>query len=187
MISDERSKYKSWSNLKKKMHDLLCDSLKDKISYFYTSYHEVHNAYGRATINYCKKEIVAFSWVEMYKQEQEVSQLYQEGKKASYEELEKGKWMPECKLCDVDFINSLTIYLKTDIAISLNSDNYLLRVFAYMDRRVGKRTLIKIKDDVEKLPNWVKQFYRIRCEADGIIFPPKQITDDTVVLLEKKG
>ena len=34
MISDERSKYKSWSNLKKKMHDLLCDSLKDKISYF---------------------------------------------------------------------------------------------------------------------------------------------------------
>ena len=81
MISDEISKYKSWSNLKKKMHDLLCDSLKDKISYFYTSYHEVHNAYGRATINYCKKEIVAFSWVEMYKQEQEVSQLYKEGKR----------------------------------------------------------------------------------------------------------
>ena len=93
--------------------------------------------------------------------------------------------MPECKLCDVDFINSLTIYLKTDIAISLNSDNYLLRVFAYMDRRVGKRTLIKIKDDVERLPDWVKQFYRIRCEADGIIFPPKQITDETVVLMPK--
>ena len=185
MISDERSKYKSWSNLKKQMNDLLCDSLKDKISYFYTSYHEVHNAYGRATINYCKKEMVAFSWVEMYKQEQEVSQLYQEGKKVSYGELEKGKWMPECKLCDADFINSLTIYLKTDIAISLHSDNYLLRVFAYMDRRVGKRTLIKIKDDVEKLPDWVKQFYRIRCEADGIIFPPKRITDESIVCLTK--
>ena len=186
MISDERSRYKSWSNLKKHMNDLLCDSLKDKISYFYTSYHEVHNAYGRATINYCKKEMVAFSWVEMYKQEQEVSQLYQEGKKVSYGELEKEKWMPECKLCDADFINSMTIYLKTDIATSLNSDNYLLRVFAYMDRRVGKRTLIKIKDDVEKLPDWVKQFYRIRCEADGIIFPPKRITDESVVLLARK-
>ena len=186
MISDERSKYKSWSNLKKQMNDLLCDSLKDKISYFYTSYHEVHNAYGRATINYNKKEMVAFSWVEMYAQEREVSQLYQEGKKVSYGELEKGKWIPECKLCDGDFINSLTIYLKTDIAISLHSDNYLLRVFAYMDRRVGKRTLIKIKDDVEKLPDWVKQFYRIRCEADGIIFPPKRITDESVCLLERK-
>ncbi|MBE6852366.1 MAG: 23S rRNA (uracil(1939)-C(5))-methyltransferase RlmD [Ruminococcus sp.] len=172
MIYDEKSGYKSWSNLKKQMHDLLCDSLKDKISYFYTSYHEVHNAYGRATINYSKKEIVAFSWVEMYKQEQEVSQLYSQGKKVSYGEIMK-KWMPECKLCDADFINSLTIYLKTDIAASLNSDNYLLRVFAYMDRRVGKRTLVKIKDDVEKLPDWVKQFYQIRCEADGIVFPPK--------------
>jgi hypothetical protein len=51
MIFDEKSKYKSWSNLKKQMNDLLCDSLKKSISYFYTSYHEVHNAYGRATIN----------------------------------------------------------------------------------------------------------------------------------------
>ena len=187
MISEERSKYKSWSNLKKQMNDLLCDSLKGKISYFYTSYHEVHNAYGRATINYEKKELVAFSWVEMYKQEQELSQLYSEGKKVSYGEMETKKWMPECKLCDADFINSLTIYLKTDIATALHSENYLLRVFAYMDRRVGKRTLVKIKDEVEKLPEWVKQFYRLRCEADGIVFPPKRITDESIVCLKKEN
>ena len=173
------------------MNDLLCDSLKDKISYFYTSYHEVHNAYGRATIRYENKELVSFSWIDMYKQESETSSIYherkQEGEKVSYlqliGELEKEKWMPEGKLCDADFINSLTIYLKTDIATALNSDNYLLRVFAYMDRRVGKRTLIKIKEDVEKLPDWVKQFYQIRCEADGIVFPPKRITDESIVCL----
>lgn len=168
MISEQRSKYKSWSNLKKQMEDLLCDALKDKISYFYTSYHEVHNAYGRAAINYFKKEIVAFSWSQMYEQESDVSELFLEGKDISYDNLEKEKWMPECKLCEGDFINSLTIYLKTDIASSLNSDNYILRVLAYLDRRVGKRTLIKIKDDVEKLPEWVKQFYLIRCEAEGL-------------------
>ena len=44
-------------------------------------------------------------------------------------------------------------------------------VFAYMDWRVGKRTLVKIKDEVEKLPDWVKQFYELRCEAEGITFP----------------
>ena len=194
MISDKGSKYKSWSNLKKQMNDLLCDSLKNKISYFYTSYHEVHNAYGRATIRYENKELVSFSWIDMYKQESETSSIYherkQEGEKVSYlqliGELEKEKWMPEGKLCDADFINSLTIYLKTDIATALNSDNYLLRVFAYMDRRVGKRTLIKIKDDVEKLPDWVKQFYQIRCEADGIIFPPKRITDESIVCLTQE-
>ncbi len=174
MFFDERSKYKSWSNLKKQMYELLCDSLKDKISYFYTNYHEVHNVYGRATINYNKKELVAFSWVELYKQQRDVDQVYREEKKEFswelYDELEKEKWLPECKLSDWDFINSVTIYLKTDVATALRSDNYLLRVFAYMDRRVGKRTLVKIQGEVEDLPEWVKQFYRIRCEADGIVF-----------------
>ena len=201
MISDEKSKYKSWSNLKKQMNDLLCDSLKDKISYFYTSYHEVHNAYGRATINVCKKEIVAFSWMERYAQQRDIIEQYKktdndpsmlvncEGSIKAYETANamatKEKWMPNCTLCEADFINSLTIYLKTDIVTALHSENYLLRVFAYMDRRVGKRTLLKIKDEVESLPEWVKQFYRIRCEVDGIAFPPERITAESVVLLER--
>lgn len=169
MIGEQKSCYKSWSNLKKQMNNLICDCLKDKISYFYTSYHEVHNAYGRATINYCKKELVAFSWVESYKQEMEFTEYYRNGADISYDKLERDKWMSNGMLCNRDFIYSITIYLKTDIATSLSSDNYLLRIFAYMDKRIGKRTLVKIKDDVEKLPDWVKQFYYLRCEAEGIV------------------
>lgn len=168
MIIDEKSKYKSWSNLKKQMNDLLCDSLKKNISYFYTSYHEVHNAYGRAAIYFNKKELAAFSWVEMYEQDMDLHRHWREGDQKSYGELLQEKWMPEGTLCEADFIDSAAVFLKTDIADSLQSDNYLLRVFAYMDRRVGKRTLVKIKDDVKKLPGWVKQFYQIRCEAEGL-------------------
>ena len=91
-----------------------------------------------------------------------------ERQKQIQEELSKEKWMPECILCDSDFICAVTEYLKTNITSALNSDNYILRVFAYMDRRVGKRTLIKIKEDAEALPEWVKQFYLIRCEAEGL-------------------
>ena len=202
MISEERSKYKSWSNLKKQMRDLLCDSLKDKITYFYTSYNEVRNAYGRATINCDKKELVAFSWdIGHAKWDDEYTVLNENNvniqtlgsfqavwdeQKRVQEELNKSKWMPEGKLCETDFINAVTTYLKTDITTSLHSDNYLLRIFAYMDRRVGKRTLVKIQEEVEKLPDWVKQFYRIRCEADGIIFPSKRITDESVVCLSRE-
>lgn len=168
MISTEKSRYKSWSNLKKQMYDLLCDSLKDKITYFYTSYHEVHNAYGRATINYEKKEIAAFSWVEMYEQERDVSACWRKGEFVSCEKMEREVWMSECRLCETDFINSITIYLKTDVTSALSSDNYLLRVFAFMDRRVGKRTLMKIKEEADALPDLVKQFYHLRCEADGL-------------------
>ena len=187
MFSDEQNNYKSWGHLKKQMNDLLCDSLKDKISYFYTSYREVPNTYGRATINYCKNEIAEFSWDIGYAQwDDEYTLLNQTevnvqtpGSLAAVwdeqtqmrEKLYKNKWMPEGKLCEADFIHAVTTYLKTDIATSLHADNYLLRAFAYMDRRVGKRTLVKIKSEVEELPEWVKQFYRLRCEAEGIVFP----------------
>ncbi len=176
MIREETIKYKSWSNLKKKMNDLLCDSLKGKITYFYTTYYGGRRTYGRATINYNKKEIVAFSWDAEHSQwDEEYKILIQEDERGiniqaeAEENLMREKWMPECKLCDADFMNAITVYLNSDIASSLDSDNYLLRIFAYMDRRVGKRTLVKIKDKVETLPDWVKQFYNLRCEAEGIV------------------
>ncbi len=173
MISDERSKYKSWSNLKKQMNDLLCDSLKDRITYFYTRYHKDRGLFGRATINFDKSEIIAFSWdvgidiqwddeYGAYMENQDVDQA------TIHNTLMNEKWMPDGTLSHHDFLQAVITYLKTDITTALSSDNYILRVFAYMDRRVGKRTLLKIKDEVEALPMWVKQFYRIRMEAEGL-------------------
>lgn len=42
--------YKSWGYLNKQLADLLCDELKERVSYFLTRYHKVHNSYGRAAI-----------------------------------------------------------------------------------------------------------------------------------------
>ena len=61
--------YKSWSGLNKQLNESLCDSLKDRISYFLTRYHEVHDSYGRASIKLDGKELVVFSWIDMYRQE----------------------------------------------------------------------------------------------------------------------
>ena len=58
--------YRSWADLNRRLTDLLCDELKGRLSYFLTRYHKVHNAYGRAAICLDKKELVCFSWVEMY-------------------------------------------------------------------------------------------------------------------------
>ena len=180
----ERYKYKSWSALKKQMNDLLCDALKNKILYFYTTYHAVHNAYGRATINYMGKELIACSWNLGYDQQLDIIEQYAkmenvpsaiddfEGHLKAFETAKTNAsrevWMPECKLCEYDFLLSITTYLNTSIENSICSDNYLLRAFAYMDRRVGKRTLLKIKDETQTLPHWVKQFYDLRCEAEGL-------------------
>ena len=38
MISDWKSRYKSWSDLRKRMDGLLCEALKGRITYFFTRF-----------------------------------------------------------------------------------------------------------------------------------------------------
>ena len=161
---DNQIKFKSWGKLKKQMEGLLCDKLKGKITYFFTSYSVMENCFGRGAINYEKTEIATFCWTDYFNK-----QLPEERKTGiSREELMKEDFMKNCTLCEADFIYAMTLFLKTDIEHSLNSDNYLLRAFAFMDKRVGKRTLLKIKEEVSALPKWVQEFYKLRCEAESI-------------------
>lgn len=63
----ETNHYKSWSGLKKQMTDNLCDTLRGRITFFLTQYHDVHNPYDRASIRLDGKELTNFSWGDMYK------------------------------------------------------------------------------------------------------------------------
>lgn len=184
MIFIEKYNFKSWGGLKKQLEDLLCDSLKGRISYFYTTYRRAHDHYGRASINCDKKELLNCEWTVMAEQcydifEQEAKmpphpsaledyyaaqQRYNEACDIAARE----KWMPDGTLCETDFIYSASAYVNTDITEALQSENYLLRVFAFMDRRVGKRTLIKIREEAERLPTWARKFYDLRLKAEGM-------------------
>lgn len=150
--------YKSWQTLNKQLTSMLCDQLKGHISYFLTRYHKVHNSYGRASIRFDNKELVCFSWINMYKQEHDIS--YQ---LCSYSKL-KEKWDKNCTYYEMDFISSAVEFLNMPIDSALASDNFIIKIFAISDRRVGKRTLEKIKNEKEYLsyPDWVKQFYILR-------------------------
>lgn len=52
--------YKSWAGLNKQLTDLLCEELKDHLSYFLTRYHRVHNSYGRAPFVWIRRNWSAF-------------------------------------------------------------------------------------------------------------------------------
>ena len=186
MIIIEKNNYKSWGGLKNQLEALLCDSLKGRISYFYTAYRRAHDHYGRASISLDKKEMLTCDWIVLAEQTYDLCEQYKkmpphpsalEDDKASRrvwlearEILTKEKWMPEGTLCETDFVYSASTYVNTDITEALHSENYLFRVFAFMDRRVGKRTLIKIREETEKLPAWARRFYELRLEAEGIVF-----------------
>ena len=81
---------------------------------------------------------------------------------------------------DEEFCKALEEYRNQDIQDSIASRNPLVRMFAILDRRVGKRTLQKLKDTLQDQPEWLRQFYLLRLNAEKIN-PEKEnntLTDD---------
>lgn len=165
-------KYKSWSKLNKELSAFVCEPLKNRITYFLTRYHEVHNAYGRAAILLEKKELISFSWDKMYKQDYDDARLY-ENTDFSYDERKhilKPEWDRNCIYCEWDFLEAVTKFLKMPIDEAIKSDNYIIRIFAVLDKRVGKRTLIRIQEEIqsEDLPQWLYKFYELRFSVSNL-------------------
>ena len=52
---------------------------------------------------------------------------------------------------------------------SLVSDNPIVRIFAILDRRLGKRRLLALEDSMEQELDWVRAFYVIRMQAEGLM------------------
>ena len=160
--------YKSWSGLNKQLTECLCDSLRNRVTYFLTRYHEVHNSYGRAAIRLDGKELVIFSWIDMYKQDSDINERWKETGIWDGDTLElKNKWEKEGILSDWDFLQAATDFLQMPIEEALTSSNCLIHIFAILDRRVGKRTIKQIKDSekYKTYPEWVQQFYKLRFES----------------------
>lgn len=157
--------YKSWAGLNKQLNQLLCEELKGRISYFLTRYHDVHNAYGRAAIRLDGRELVCFSWVEMYRQEADVAKQWEKTGEWDYNSKElKEKWDLNKTYYEMDFLDAALKFIQMPVEAALESDNYIIKIFAILDRRVGKRRLKEIFDDVgyKSYPEWVRQFYELR-------------------------
>ena len=164
--------YKSWSGLNKWLCECLCEELKGRITYFLTRYHKVHDSYGRAAILLDGKELVCFSWIEQYRQEQAVSAEYAEDRSkgwfALYDEM-KSIWDETCTYCEWDFLKAVLEFRNLSIQDALNSDDYIVKILGILDNRVGKRTLQKIADSEEykQYPMWARQFYELRLGEKG--------------------
>ena len=163
----EANHYKSWSGLNKQLTKNICDALQGRITFFLTRYHDVHNSYGRAAIRLDGKELVRFSWINMYKQEADVNEYWEKTGEWDYDNPKlKEKWDKDATFSDYDFLAAATGFLQLPIKEALDSDNYLIKAFAIIDKRVGKRTLDRIKEEnqYKRYPEWVQALYRLRLE-----------------------
>ena len=63
---------------------------------------------------------------------------------------------------DNEFCDALKKYRSQNIKQSINSENPLIKMFAILDRRIGKRTLRNIKESIKKQPQWLQDIYNLR-------------------------
>jgi hypothetical protein len=103
----------------------------------------------------------------MYEQENDSGELIEQGVYGPYTlryEMLKPKWDEDCTYSGGDFFGSALKFFNLSIADALQSENYIVKILAILDKRVGKRTLEKIREagEYRSYPDWAKQFYELR-------------------------
>jgi hypothetical protein len=68
-----------------------------------------------------------------------------------------------------DFYEVVVKYPLLSINDALTNKQPIIQAFAMFDRRVGKRTLLKLKATQCTMPPVVHLFYRMRCEIEGLL------------------
>lgn len=177
---------KSWSGLRRRLEkDFLCDSLKGRVQYFITHYHGAPDDYGRIAIRVDGIEVIQGNPYTYYRDynriESEIKKslgiLKREwnGKgfdnKSDNEIIESSVKRMANNQGDFeiyDITNAISQYLESPISESLASENPIIRMLAVIDRRIGKRTLDKLKLEIDNQPEWLQFFYKLRIEAEGI-------------------
>lgn len=161
----------SWSGMRKYLEkEMLAENLQGRVRYNCTTYPNMDGCHI-FEIFVDNKLVKQFSWetVNSYLMNKGLSgESYRKGSRGYWEDF--WKLMDEVPLenrteyTDGEFCDALERYRNQEIQASLNSENPLVRMFAVLDRRVGKRTLEKIKENVVNQPEWLQFFYRLRLE-----------------------
>ena len=162
----------SWSGMRKYLEqEMLAEPLRGRVRYNCTTYVgmdgcRIFEVYidGR-----CFKQ---FSWetVNSYflrtLQNRKTSPLSIPEYWAGYRELlAKYPVNTRTEYMDGEFCQALEEYRGHDIQTSICSGHPVVRMFAILDRRVGRRTLEKLKEDMAKEPEWLQEIYCLRTSA----------------------
>ena len=161
----------TWSGLKNKLeNDYLCPALRGHISYFVTRYHEAHDKEGRAAIRLDGVEVLRSNYYDYRDTLWSRFNLLRDDptEKNDYQLAYQSTLNDGCFDQRV-FYHAFHLFDNQSIEESMNSDNPLVRVFALLDSRLGKRRLLAMNEKMEQELPWVRAFYVIRIQAEGLM------------------
>jgi hypothetical protein len=158
----------SFSGMRKYLEkEMLADSLKGRIRYGCTTYTGMDGAH---VFEICidGESVKRFSWETVNRYFTDCGYKTKDGSlwKDFFALLKQYPLSARSEYLEEEFCEALATYRNQNIQDSLFSENPLVRMFAVLDRRIGKRTLEKIKGDIDKQPTWLRRFYRLRLEAE---------------------
>lgn len=134
-----------WSKTKKQLESFICDSLKGRIK-FHCSNYRIQDGIGRTYITLDGKEI--FNMCTLKRD-------YYGNRKAGV-------------VSQVEFMEVLGEYFHSSIEKCLKSNNLIINILLILDRRIGKRTLLSMKEKIDNTVDIIKYLYNIRCNAEGL-------------------
>jgi len=166
-----------WSQLKKRIEANFADSVAGRVEVWTTRYRESQEAEGEAWITIDKQRVYSMgTYTYLVEAYHEATRLREEagctedphrdpGYSGAYIE---GLHLAEEKgLFPLwDFNRALFDSLSLSIDDAIKSDSPIIRAFATLDRRFGKRRLRAFDDSDEH--SLVQTLYRFRCDAEGM-------------------
>lgn len=148
-----------WSYMRHKLeNDYLAPCLRGRVRFFVTRYVGTHDYEGRASILVDGEEALSGGYFEAWPKDlllgtetpEEIRRNYYEG------------------LNVYDFYVAFHEFDTQTVQESLQSEDQIVRLFALFDRRVGKRTLLKLREGLDAQPPAFQRFWAIRMEAEGL-------------------
>ena len=160
----------TWSGIRHKLEtEYLAPSLRGHIQYFATSYSKSPNHEGRAAIRYNGKEIIKGNYWNQYVKAHlfPKDNIYERRIYASFPFVDNTTL--ELGVFDQRyFYQVFEEFDNQSIDKSLVSDNLIVRILVVLDRRIGKRRLIFMKDLMEEESPVFQEFYDIRIYHEGL-------------------
>ncbi len=165
----------SWSGMRKQLEqENICESLKGRVQYFATRYRKYDDDQGRVAILVDGEEVFKSNFSDWDIKRQQAREEIRK------EKIEIVNYFDLCEKVHniaVDlggfdqfvFYEAFYIYNNQKIEDSLNFSNAIVRLFAILDKRTGKRSLRKLVSEINKQPQWLQYFYLLRMNADKIL------------------
>lgn len=137
-----------WSKTKKRLEEMICDKLQNRVKFHCSSY-RMHDSIGRCYITIDKNEVLNMCDLK--------SNVYNSDFHNT-----------DTDFSQVKFFDVVNEYFDNSIQKSMESSEVITKILIILDKRVGKRTLIKMEDSIRNDEEIMQLFYKLRCEAEGI-------------------